>query len=191
VKRKSSKYLETRNLNALENTFGAIHLLSGSNNNPIVGQFVDVLKTVIINGLAYSGLRDPNCEDDHATLLDNLHSFLRPSSLSTSHDRETTDDVLFIADGKETQQEAHMAMHDGDMKVLSVAYVRGVIARHLLHDGTCAACKACLTSEAPSPTDVYIGFKECRSTVESLTYPTEKLVESLLLLLSRFWRWLT
>jgi hypothetical protein len=69
---------------------------------------------------------DPNCEDDGATLLDNLHSFLRPSSisspsLSTNHHRETTDNVLFIAHGKEEQQEVRMAMCDGDMTVLSVA----------------------------------------------------------------------
>jgi len=32
-------------------------------------------------------------------------------------------------------------------------------------------------SEALSPTDGYIGFKECSSTVHSLIYPTEKLVQ--------------
>jgi len=67
----------------LENTFGAIHLHCGSNNNPSVGQFVDALKTVIINGLSYRGLLDLNFEDDGATLLDNLHSFLKPSSVSS------------------------------------------------------------------------------------------------------------
>jgi hypothetical protein len=121
---KKFKYLEIRNLNqdALENTFGAILLHCGSNYNPTVGQFVDALKTVIINGLAYRGLVNPNCKDDGATLLENLHSFLKPSSVFspsplTSHDRETTDDVPFIAHGKKAQQEVHMAMSDGDMKV--------------------------------------------------------------------------
>jgi len=85
VKGKRFKYLETQNLNqdALENTFGAICLHCGSNNNPSVGQFVDAPKTVIINGLACRGLLDPHCEDDGATLLDNLHSFLKPSSVSS------------------------------------------------------------------------------------------------------------
>ena len=69
-----------------------LFVCTGSNNNPSVGQFVDALKTVIINGLAYRGLLDPNCEDDSAILLDNLHSFFKPSSVSspsqsTSHDR--------------------------------------------------------------------------------------------------------
>jgi uncharacterized protein YjbI with pentapeptide repeats len=53
-----------------------------------------------------------------------------------------------------------------------------LIVVYLLCEGTCAACKACLISEALSPTDVNIGFKACRSTVKSLTYPTEKLVET-------------
>jgi hypothetical protein len=35
-----------------------------------------------------------------------------------------------------------------------------------------------MISEIPSTTDVYLGFKECSSTVHSLTYPTEKLVET-------------
>lgn len=52
------KYLETRNLNqdALENTSGPIHLCCESNDNPCIGKFVDDLKTVIINGLAYGSL---------------------------------------------------------------------------------------------------------------------------------------
>jgi len=155
----------------------------GSKNNPSVGQFVDALKTVIINGLAYRGLLDPNCEDDGATLLDNLHSFLKPSSVSspsqsTSHDRETTDNVLYIAHANEAQEGVRTAIRAGEVKMLSVAYVSGFIARHLLRNGSCDACKAYLISEAPSPTDVYISFKECNSTVHSLTYPTEKLVQT-------------
>jgi hypothetical protein len=36
----------------LVNTFGAIRSYCGSNNNATVGQFIDALKTSIINGLA-------------------------------------------------------------------------------------------------------------------------------------------
>ena len=63
---KKFKNLETQNLNqdVLENTFVAIHLHCGSNNSPSVGKFVDALKTVIISGLAFRGLLEPNCEDD-------------------------------------------------------------------------------------------------------------------------------
>jgi len=68
-----------------------------------------------------------------------------------------------------------MAMRNGDVKMLLVAYVSGFIARRLLHNGSCDACKACLKPEALSPTDVYIGFKECNSTVHSLNYQPEKL----------------
>jgi hypothetical protein len=151
-----------------------------SNNNPFVGQFVVALKTVII---AYRALLDRNCEDDVASLLDNLHSFLKPSNVSspsqlTSHDRETTDDVTYIVLVNEAQEGVLTAVCDSDVKMLSIAYVIGFIARCLLRNGSCDACKACLLSEALSPTDVYISFKECSSTVHSLTYPTEKLVET-------------
>jgi len=61
---------------------------------------VNALKTVTINVPAYRGLLDPNCEDDGATVLDNLYSFLKSScislpSLSTSHEREITDKCSF------------------------------------------------------------------------------------------------
>jgi hypothetical protein len=64
-----------------------------------VGQFVDVLKTSIVNGLAYTGLHNANCEGDDTELLDNLHSLLKESSAcrpnpSTSHGRETLHDGL-------------------------------------------------------------------------------------------------
>jgi len=62
--------------------------------------------------------------------------------------------------------------------MLSIAYVNGFFGRCLLCNGSCNASKACLISEAQLPTDVYIGFKECSSTVHSLTYPIEKLVET-------------
>ena len=74
----------------LQNTFGAICLHVRSNSNPFVGQFVDALKTVIISGLAFRSLLNPNCydddDDDGATLLEIYISlsrrllFLRPVS---------------------------------------------------------------------------------------------------------------
>jgi hypothetical protein len=100
---KKFKLLVTRNLNqdALENTFGAIHLHCGSNNNPFVGQFVNDLKPVIINVLTFRCLLYSNCKNDGTTVLDNLHFFLKTScvsssSPSTSHDRETANDVPYI-----------------------------------------------------------------------------------------------
>ena len=78
----------------------------------------------------------------------------------------------------EAQECVCTAVGAGDMIMISVSYVSGFIARHLLHNGSCEAYKDCLISEALLPTDFYIGFKECSSTVHSLNYPTEKLVES-------------
>jgi hypothetical protein len=137
-KDRKSRYLKTQNLDydALENTFGAIRLHCGSSSKPSVRQSVDAQKTVIINGLAYRGLLDPKCNDVGATLLDNMHSFLRPTSVSsphpsTSHCRETTNDVLYIVDVNKVQEGVCTAICDGDVKMLLVAYVSGFIARQL------------------------------------------------------------
>jgi len=80
----------------------------GSNNNPSVGQFAVVLKTVFINGLVYRNLYCTDCEDDGASLLDKLHSFLKPSKATsasplTIHDSKPTDTVptLFILEKKQ------------------------------------------------------------------------------------------
>jgi hypothetical protein len=143
------KFHETRNLNqdVLENTFGAICLHCGSNNNPSVRQFVDALKTVVINGLAYIGLCGTNCEDDGACLLDKLQSFLKPSyasstSPSIGHDSETTDSVPDIVHiGQEAQHSISATVCAGDVKMFSVSYVSGFIARCLLHYKNCDTCR--------------------------------------------------
>jgi hypothetical protein len=59
-------WLHTQNMNEdpLENTSGDIRSYYGFNNNPAVGQFVDALKTNIINGRTNRGLCVTNCEDD-------------------------------------------------------------------------------------------------------------------------------
>jgi len=131
-----------------------------SNNNPSVGQLVNALKTVIISGLACRGLLNPNCEGDGATLVDNLHSCLKPSvvsspSQSISHDSQTTDHVPYIFHVNEAQEEACTAMCSSDVIMFPVAYVSGFTARCLLCNGSCVACKVCLISEIPSTTDVY------------------------------------
>ena len=129
-------YLETQSLNQdpLENTFGVICLHCGSNNNPTVGQFVDAVKTSIINGLAYTGLRNANCEGDDTELLDNLHSLLKESSASrpnpsTSHGRETILDGL---SGSHIAEQVQREVNNVEMDLFSVAYVGGFIARHVL-----------------------------------------------------------
>jgi hypothetical protein len=129
----------------LKNTFSAILLYCGSNNNPSVGQFVNALKTVIINSLAYRGILAPNSEDDGATILDNLHSFLKSSGISspshsTSHDSETTDDDLYTVHTYEAREGVHKAIHVSNVKMLTVAYVSGFIAMRLLRSGRCDAC---------------------------------------------------
>jgi hypothetical protein len=70
----------------LVNKFGAILSYCDLNKNQTVGQFVDAQKTNIINGLTFICLCGNNCEDDGATVLDNLHSLLRaPDASSLGH----------------------------------------------------------------------------------------------------------
>ena len=155
------KYLQTRNSNrgALENTFGVTHLHCGSNDNPPAGQFLDALKTVIINGVAYRS------KDDGACLLGKLHSLHEPSSASsTNRGTETTDSVADVfAIGKEAQLGVSAAVRACDTKLFLVSYVSGFMTKRLLHDSKCDTCKKCLMSEVPSPLDIYTGFMEHNS----------------------------
>jgi hypothetical protein len=73
---------------------------------------------------------------------------------------------------KEAQEEVSVTVRACDMKMFSVAYVSGFIAI------CCDICKRCLIYEVPSPLDIYTAFKDHSSTAQSLTYPTEKLVET-------------
>jgi hypothetical protein len=186
VKEAGFKYFHTRNLNQdpLKNTFGAIRLNCGSNDNPTVGQFVGALKTSIINGLAFRSLGNTNCEDDGATLLDNLQSFLRvPDAASrnpsTSSDKETPAGVPeSVHVVQQVQKDMGSAVRAGEMEVFSVAYVSGSIASQVLRGVSCDACKTCLTSQVLLSATVFIYMKECSDTEQSLTYPSEKLVET-------------
>jgi hypothetical protein len=143
----------------LVNTFGAIHSYCGSSNNPIVGQFVDALKTSIINGLAIRGLcgcirgraRNPalalppsmiycaSCvEVTGATPLDDVQSFVRapdasPPNPSTNHGKETPAGMTGSFHVVQlVPEDMGAALHAGHLEVFSVAYVRGSIARQVL-----------------------------------------------------------
>jgi hypothetical protein len=180
LKQAAFKYPETRNVNQdpLENTFGVIRLHCGSNNNPTVGQFVDALKTNNINDLAFTDLRNTNCEGDKTELLDNLHSFLEESDASLLHTSTNhgtrTDGALPIHVAEQVQQE----LLNCDMKLLSVAYVSGFIARCVLRGINCEDCTACLTSSMLLGTNAFIYFKEYGEDKQFLTYPSEKTVET-------------
>jgi len=170
-------YLETRspNQDPFENTFGVIRLHCGSNSNPTVGQFVDALKTSIINGLAYTGLRNANCEGDDTELLDNLHSLLKESRVSRpntsiSHGRETIHDGL---SGSHIAEQVQQEVNTVDMDLFSVASLRD-----MLHSVRCDDCKTYLTSSVMLSTNDFIYFKEYKDDEQSLTYPSERLVET-------------
>ena len=175
-------HLETQSLNQdpLENTFGVIRLHCGSNNNQTLGQFVDALRTSIINGLAYKDLCNANCEGDGTGLLDNLHSLLKESCAyqpnpATSHDRETIHDCL---SGSHIAQQVQWEVNGVEMNLFSVTHVSGFIVRCVLHAVRCDDCKTCLTSPVMLSTNAFIYFKEYKDNEQSLTYPSERLVET-------------
>ena len=64
------------------------------------------------------------------------------------------------------------------MDLFSVAYASGLIARHVLRAVRCDDCKTCLTSPVMLSTDAFIHFKEYKDDEQSLTYPSERLVET-------------
>jgi hypothetical protein len=81
-----------------------------------------------------------NCEDDGASLLDKLHSFLKLSNASStspsaSHGSEAIDsvsDIVIVA--KESQCGMSAAVHACDMKLFPATYVSGFIAKRLLNN---------------------------------------------------------
>jgi hypothetical protein len=142
------------NQDTLENNFGAFRSYRGANNNPTVGQFVDDLNPSIISGLAFRGMCESNCEDDDATLLDNLQSLLKaPDATSQNpspvHDKKTLDAVpessMLLNKYRRTKVLQYMLVTWKCSHV--VAYVSGSIGRQVLRGASCDACKTFLTSE--------------------------------------------
>jgi hypothetical protein len=144
-----------------------------------VGQFGDALKTSMISGLAFRDLNNTNSEDHKTELLDYLHLFLEEYYVcvphpSTNHGIGTGDAVL-IHVAEQVQEEEVL---NCNMKLLSVAYVIGFIARHVLCGINCDDCKTCLTSPMLLATITFIYIKEYEKDKQFLTYPSKKLGET-------------
>jgi hypothetical protein len=134
-----------------------------------------VRETTVINGVTYTGLHNANCEGDDTELQDNLHSFLKeshPSPLnpSTSHCRETLHDGL---SGSHIAEQIQWEVNDVDVYLFSVAYVSGLITRHVLCAVACDDCKTCFTSPVMSA-NAFIYFLEYKDDEQSLSYPILK-----------------
>jgi hypothetical protein len=97
---------------------------------------------------------------------------------STSLSKETCDVPESFDVAQEEQKDMDAAVHAGDNEVFTIAYVSGFIARQVLHGVSCDASKTCLTSKVLLRINVFIYFIEYSDTEQSLTYPSEKLVET-------------
>ena len=119
------RFLSVRCLNQdpLENVFGSVRANCGANNNPTVPQFVDALKTCIINGLAFQNLKNANCLDDDADLLSNLQTFLGSDVVTDKRSAFTpyTADTNSVTCDKEPDVSFNVNR-------LSIAYVSGFTA---------------------------------------------------------------
>ncbi|XP_033606755.1 uncharacterized protein LOC111862951 isoform X2 [Cryptotermes secundus] len=120
-------------------------------------------------------------KDDGSTLLDNLQSLFRAPE-AASRNPSTRKPLLVCLRVSMLLSKYRWtwspAVPDGDMEVLSVAHISGSVVRQVLRVVSCDACKTCLTSEVLLSANVFIYFKECSDTEQSLTYPSEKLVET-------------
>jgi len=85
-------------------------LHNGSNNDPNVGQMIDVLKNGIIRGHTFRGMSNINCEDGKTELLDNLQSFFEESDAflpqPSTNQGIGTDDAVPIYVAEQVQQDA-------------------------------------------------------------------------------------
>ena len=139
-----------------------------------------VMHFISYTNVAYTGLHSANSEGDDTELLDNIHSFLKESHASPpnpprSHGRETLHDGL---SGSHIAEQVQWEVNDVDIDLFSVAYVSGFIARHVLCAVRCDDCKTYLSSPEMLSTNAIIFFKEYRDDEHSLTYPSERLVET-------------
>jgi hypothetical protein len=82
--------------------------------------------------------------------------------------------VYATSSHKEAQRGVSIALCACDMKM----FVSGFIAKRLLNNSSFDIRKQCLISEVPSQLDTCTGFRKHSITVQSLTYPTEKQVET-------------
>jgi hypothetical protein len=86
--------------------------------------------------------------------------------------------VMFLRVSQLVKKDIGTVVHADHMEVFSVVYVSGSIARQVPHGVSCDACKTYLTSEVLLRTNVFIYFKGYSDTEQSLNYPSEKLVET-------------
>jgi hypothetical protein len=107
----------------LLNTFGAIRSYSGLNSNPNLGQFVDALKTTIINAFALRCLFGTGCENGSVSVLDNLASGASSPNPSTSHGKETLNVPESFHVAQQVQKDMGAAVNAGDLEVFPVVLI--------------------------------------------------------------------
>lgn len=167
--------LSTRRLNQdpLENLFGCIRYNCGSNCNPTVQQFIGGIKTSIITNLRHTG-KNKNCEDDTATLANNMSSFLNADVLPEQSFSEITTDVYF--DINKLLAESTEAVDQATSEGQACGYVCGFIYKRLKHNN-CLDCKKTFLAESQELVHTFTSFKEYNLNKNSLNYVNKHVIQ--------------
>lgn len=178
------EYLKTRSINqdAIENMFGGIRGYCGSNTNPTSLQFVQCLKTHIINGLTNKGIQNTNCEIDNGELLTDLLTYLKPSIRLSPPSSTTTAQSTYVQSRQEPDIDLDLQEFNFDMMLLGSAdvYIAGYIAKKLLMTPSCSVCSELLTTSEHIWANDFISFKEYDGEIaKKLVYPSKHLVSDL------------
>lgn len=172
--------MSTRRLNQdpLENCFGCIRYSCGSNNNPTIQQFVSGVKTAIITNLRHTGQRK-NCEDDTATLSNNLATFLisnispnpknvDPTNDSTFSGLNDNEIELLLADATE-------AVGQATPESQACGYVCGFIFKRMKNND-CPDCRRTFLAENLEAIHIFTSIREYDSSSPSLNYISKNVI---------------
>ncbi|XP_049857660.1 uncharacterized protein LOC126340574 [Schistocerca gregaria] len=166
--------LKVFNQDALENFFCCIRQHGIANTNPTCFQFVQALKTCVVNHmtLPFKAMSVSNCENDDYTPLSSLCHFLAASSRSEHlsecemNDTDTPEQIYSYSDGiiecVEDQQ--------------SLAYVAGYVLKSIDVPDDCETCNTSLYSSVVTENHLFTSFKENSVEHSHLKYASERVM---------------
>lgn len=160
--------LKTFNQDSLENLFGNIRSLGVRNVNPTCNQFVQNIKSLIINNFTSYHSLGANCEEDFSTgALDNLDSFLTTDDLGVAPLEPVEDPIPITVEVPQYLLEQQCSMVSKNIK----NYIGGFLIRQILKKSKeCSTCKAIFLSH-PDKNDDLIKVRNYSRCKNSLIVP--------------------
>ncbi|KAG8222590.1 hypothetical protein J437_LFUL002582 [Ladona fulva] len=156
------------NQDALENLFGCLRALGGSNRDPIVSGFMDSWKTCMINGLAIGDiLRGRNCLSDDALLLSAPTPLQEDTRLAPLQDSAVICEAAAVS----------VSVTHSNLSCNSTAEVCRTLARDVLVNSGCDECRNGLLHTSPSS---LIDLLSPESGEQDRLFPTEHFISSVI-----------